>query len=172
MLLYPAITISKIRRIINKNQENQLSPLTFEPKLTLCSLLLCQLNVSKSSNYHLLLDTNASYQYVQNETNRIKQLQQNWWRPLLGHILSPKWPFSGPTNFFQSWDHHHLLNIINIYHNMQNRHLKLMHFNQENGLKPHLGPFLALIGPFLSQQIIFQYSDHHHLLNILNIYYT
>ena len=26
-----------------------------------------------------------------------------------------------------------------------------MHKSQENGLKPHFGPFLALVGPFLAQ---------------------
>ena len=30
-----------------------------------------------------------------------------------------------------------------------------MHFEQENGLKPHFGPFLALNGPFLGQHIFF-----------------
>ena len=37
---------------------------------------------------------------------------------------------------------------------MQNRR-KLMHNNQENDLKPHFGPFLALNGPFLGQNIFF-----------------
>ena len=37
---------------------------------------------------------------------------------------------------------------------MQNRQ-KLMHINQENDLKPHFGPFLALHGPFLGQHIFF-----------------
>ena len=32
---------------------------------------------------------------------------------------------------------------------MQNRQ-KLTHLERENGLKPHFGPFLALIGPFLA----------------------
>ena len=30
-----------------------------------------------------------------------------------------------------------------------------MHFDQENGLKPHFGPFLALNGPFLGHHIFF-----------------
>ena len=33
-------------------------------------------------------------------------------------------------------------------HNIQNRQ-KVMHFEQENGIKPHFWPPLALIGPFL-----------------------
>ena len=47
---------------------------------------------------------------------------------------------------------------------MQNRQ-KLMHINQENGLKPHSGPFLALTGPFLGQQIFFQRFDHYLVLD-------
>ena len=42
---------------------------------------------------------------------------------------------------------------------MQNRQ-KLMHINQENDLKPHFGPFLALNGPFLGQHIFFQKSKN------------
>ena len=42
---------------------------------------------------------------------------------------------------------------------MQNRR-KLMHINQENDLKPHFGPFLALNGPFLGQHIFFQKSEN------------
>ena len=30
---------------------------------------------------------------------------------------------------------------------------KLMHYEHENGLKPHFGPFLALIGPISEQNI-------------------
>ena len=42
---------------------------------------------------------------------------------------------------------------------MQNRQ-KLMHINQENDLKPHFGPFLALNGPFLGQHFFFQKSEN------------
>ncbi len=30
-----------------------------------------------------------------------------------------------------------------------------MHFDQENGTKPHFGPFLALIGPFFEPENFF-----------------
>ena len=40
---------------------------------------------------------------------------------------------------------------------MQNRQ-KLMIFEEENGLKPHFGPFLALNGPFLAPHIFFRKS--------------
>ena len=42
---------------------------------------------------------------------------------------------------------------------MQNRQ-KLMHFEQDNDLKPRFGPFLALNDPFLGQQIFFQKSEN------------
>ena len=42
---------------------------------------------------------------------------------------------------------------------MQNRQ-KLIISEEENGLKPHFGPFLALNGPFLGQQIFFRKSGH------------
>ena len=44
-----------------------------------------------------------------------------------------------------------------------------MHFEQENGLKPHFGPFLALNRPFQGQQIFFQHLVHNHLLDIIII---
>ena len=39
-----------------------------------------------------------------------------------------------------------MIDIAILNHNMQKRQ-KLMHFDQENGLKPIFGPLLALIGP-------------------------
>ena len=37
-----------------------------------------------------------------------------------------------------------------------------MHFDQENGLKPHFGPFLALNGPFLGQNMVIMTSYGRH----------
>ena len=42
-----------------------------------------------------------------------------------------------------------------------------MHFEQENGLKPHFGPFLALNGPFLGQRIFLQKSKNVTFLDLL-----
>ena len=42
-----------------------------------------------------------------------------------------------------------------------------MHFDQENGLKPHFGTFLALNGPFLGQHIFFSKIQKRHLLHLL-----
>ena len=51
---------------------------------------------------------------------------------------------------------------------MQNWH-KLMHSEHENGLKPHFGPFLALIGPILGPTNFFQHLDHHYQLHIITL---
>ena len=59
-------------------------------------------------------------------------------------------PYINHTKYAQSIKH----NRTGTNHSTQNRE-KLMHFEQENGLKPHFGPFLALIGPFLAQIIFF-----------------
>ena len=56
-------------------------------------------------------------------------------------------PFQGQQKFFQHFDNHQVLDFVILNHDMQNRR-KLMHFEQDNGLKPHFGPFLALNGPF------------------------
>ena len=53
-----------------------------------------------------------------------------------------------------------MLGIVIPNHNVQNQQ-KPMHFEQENGLKRHFGPFLALIGLFLGQQIFFQHLESH-----------
>ena len=54
--------------------------------------------------------------------------------------------------------------ILNL--DMQNRQ-NPMHFEQENGLKPHFGPFLALNGPFLGQHIFFLKSKNVTFLDLL-----
>ena len=84
--------------------------------------------------------------------------QQNGLKPHFGPFLAQIGPILGPTIFFQPLDNHQALQIISAYHNMQNLE-KTMHFEQENGLKPHFGPFLALINPFLSQIILFKNRD-------------
>ena len=48
-------------------------------------------------------------------------------------------------------------------HNQQ----KLTHIEQENGLKPHFGPFLALIGPIQGPTKIFQRLKHRQVLDII-----
>ena len=56
------------------------------------------------------------------------------------------------SNFFQHFNHYQVLDLVILDHNTQNRR-KLMHSEQDNGLKPHFGPFLALIGPILGPTI-------------------
>ena len=51
---------------------------------------------------------------------------------------------------------------------MQNRQER-MNFEQENGLKPHFGRFLALIGPILGPPNFFQYFCQYQVLDIVII---
>ena len=76
----------------------------------------------------------------------------------LKHHIGPFFALIGPfrtTNlFYQPLDHLQVLQIIITHHNVQSWE-KLMHFEQQNGLKPHFGPFLALIGPILGPTKIY-----------------
>ena len=49
---------------------------------------------------------------------------------------------------------------------MQNRG-KVKHLEHENDLKPHFGPFLAIIGPILGPTKMIPHIDHHYLLDII-----
>ena len=64
-------------------------------------------------------------------------------------MLAPfgPWPILGPTNFFQHFDQDQVLYLVILDHNTQIRR-KLKHVEQDNDLKPHFGPLLALNGPF------------------------
>ena len=87
--------------------------------------------------------------------------QENGLKPHFGPSLALIGPILGPAIFFQHLDHYQVLDIVILDFNMQNRQ-KLMHFEQENGLKPHFGPFLALNGPFLGQHIFFTKIQKRH----------
>ena len=85
---------------------------------------------------------------------------ENGLKPHFSPFLALIGPILGPTNFFQHFDHHQLLDIITPRHNVHNQQ-KLMQFEHDNGQKPHFGPFLALIGPILGPANFFQHFDHH-----------
>ena len=89
--------------------------------------------------------------------------------------FGPKWPILGPAILFQHLDHYQVVDIVILDSNKQNRQ-KLMHFEQENGLKPHFGLFLgqklALNGPFKGQPNFFQHFDHHQILDIITLYHN
>ena len=53
-------------------------------------------------------------------------------------------PFQGHQIFLQHFDNHQALDFVILNNEMQNRR-KLMHFEQDNGLKPHFGPFLVIL---------------------------
>ena len=73
--------------------------------------------------------------------------QENGRKPHFSPFLALNGPFLG-QQFFSTLSPQLAARYHNPHHNVHNRQ-KLMHFEQENGLKPHFGPFLALIGPIL-----------------------
>ena len=95
--------------------------------------------------------------------SREKQMHlehENGLKPHFSPFLALIRPILGPRNFFQPLDHHQVLQIITAYHNTQNRE-KLMRFEQENGLKPHFGPFLALKWPIWANTFFSQKSKNY-----------
>ena len=93
--------------------------------------------------------------------------RENGLKPHFGPFLVLNWPILGPANFFQHFSHHQVLDLVILDHHTQNRR-KLMHFEQDNGLKPHFGPFLALNGPFLGQQIFFSKIRKRHFSRLIS----
>ena len=63
-------------------------------------------------------------------------------KPYSGPFLALNGPFKGQQNFFHSFDHYQVLDIVILNHNMHNQQ-NLMHFEQINDQKPHFGPFFG-----------------------------
>ena len=91
---------------------------------------------------------------MQNRGKAIHSKQENGLKHHFGPFLALIGPILGPTKFFQHLKHHQVLDIITPNHDMQDPG-KVMDLEQENGLKSHFGPFLALIGPILGPKKIF-----------------
>ena len=91
---------------------------------------------------------------MQNRGKAIHSEQENGLKHHFGPFLALIGPILGPTKLFQHLKHHQVLDIITPNHDMQDPG-KVMDFEQENGLKPHFGPFLALIGPILEPKNLF-----------------
>ena len=66
----------------------------------------------------------------------------------------PKWAYFRPGHFFECNDRQYLLDIIVIYHNMQNQK-KLMTQTRENGQKPQIWAILGPFCPILGRDIFF-----------------
>ena len=79
---------------------------------------------------------------MQNRGKAIHSEQENGLKPHFGPFLALIGPIRGPTKIFQHLKHHQVLDIITPNHDMQDWG-KVMHLEQENGLKPHFGPFLG-----------------------------
>ena len=74
--------------------------------------------------------------------------------PKIWSILAHIWP----KYFFQHLDHHHhVLDIMPVYHHMQNWQ-KIMTQFQENGQKPHFGLKFDHLGHFGPKYFFFQKS--------------
>ena len=80
--------------------------------------------------------------------------QENGLKPHFGPFLALIGPTLGTTRAFSELQPPLPLDIISLYHKLLNWQ-KLMHFEHENGRKPHFGPFLALIGPILGPTKLF-----------------
>ena len=91
---------------------------------------------------------------MQNRQEPMSFEQENGLKPHFGPFLALIGPILGPTKFFQHLKHHQVLDIITPNHDMQDQG-KVMDLEQENGLKPHFGPFLALNGPILGPKKLF-----------------
>ena len=103
---------------------------------------------------------------MQNRGKAMHLEQENGLKPHFGPLVALFGPILGPTKFFQHVKNHQVLDIIILNHNMQNCQ-KLMIFEEENGLKPHFGPFLALNGPFLAHQIFFSKIGLRHFSRLI-----
>ena len=117
-------------------------------------------------DHHHELQIITAYHIMQNREKLTRFGQENGLKPHLSPFLALIWPILGPTTFFQPLDNHQALQTINAYHNMQNRE-KLRHYEQENVLKLHLSPFLALNGPFLGQIIFFSKIGIRHFFTLI-----
>ena len=82
---------------------------------------------------------------MQNQKKLMHLEKENGPKSHVGPFLAHIGPILRPI-FFQHLKYFQVLYIITSNHDMQNRG-KAMPLEQENGLKSHLGPFLALIGP-------------------------
>ena len=147
-------------------RENGLKP-HFGPFLALIGPFLGQQIFFQHLDSHQVLNIVILNHNMQNRQIGMHICQENGLKPQFGPFLALNGPILGPSNFFQHLVHYYLLDIINIQHYMQNRQ-KLMHINQENDLKPHFGPFLALNGPFLGQHIFFSKIRKRHFSRLIS----
>ena len=96
---------------------------------------------------------------------KLRQIESSYVKKTDKNFFScPNWalngPFKGQPIPFQRLNHHQLIHTIPRYHDMQNQQ-KWLHIDEDNGLSPHLGPFLALNGPFQGQQNFHQHLHIH-----------
>ena len=92
----------------------------FGPNLGLNEPILGPKIVVRRKYLHQQLEIIASNQNVQNQKNRPSQTQDIGRKPVFGPNLGLNGPILGPNIFFKHNEHQQLLDIIVIYHNLQN----------------------------------------------------
>ena len=78
----------------------------------------------------------------------------------------PKLAYFGPKYFFECNDLHYLVDIIAVYHNMQNQR-NLMIQTRENGRKPQIWANLGPFCPNLGQIIFFSKIGLRHFFRLI-----
>ena len=92
----------------------------FGPNLGLNEPILGPKILVRRKYLHQQLEIIASNQNVQNQKNRPSQTQDIDRKPIFGQNLGLNGPILGPNIFFNHNKHRQLINIIVIYHNLQN----------------------------------------------------
>ena len=118
----------------------------FGPFLALIGPILGPTKLFQHLKHHQVLDIITPNHDMQDQGKVMDLEQENGQQPHFGPFSALIGPILGPKIFFQHLKYCQVLDVITSNHDMQNRG-KAMHLEQENGLKSHLGPFLALVGP-------------------------
>ena len=129
------------QKLMYLEHENGLKP-HFSPFLALIGPILGPKKIFQQLKDYQELDVITFNHDMQNRGKAMHLEQENGLKPHFGPLVALFGPILGPTKFFQHVKNHQVLDIITSNHDMQNRG-KVMHSEQENGLKPHFGPFLG-----------------------------
>ena len=103
---------------------------------------------------------------MQYQTNRMSQCRDISRKPNFGPNLGLNGPNLGRKFFFQPQDHPCLLDIMSVYHNMQNQKNVIIQ-TRENDQKPQIWSNLDPFCPILAQKILFSKIGLHHFLKLI-----
>ena len=82
-------------------------------------------------NHQYQLNIIVVYHNMQNKKKLTSKSQDNEFGDKNNLETGPKWAKFGPEKFFDEWNHQYQLEIIAVYHNMQNKK-KLINKSQDN----------------------------------------